>query len=318
MTNTKSLRKKFAQTSLSLAESDPKVVVLVGDISHGLFSEFRKKFPERYLNVGILEPGMASIAAGLSMVGLRPIVHTIAPFLIERSFEQLKLDFSYQGLSGLFVSVGGAFDYSNLGCTHHSYIDLALMASLDGSRVITPCTEEELSTLMHQSHADWQGLTYIKLTENGLEHYQSNVSIEIGKPVPIISRNSTLAVISVGPTFVQVRDAIDSLEHIEPPSHIHVHTVKPVDMALLDNLLGDATAVLVVEQAMAATGLAARLALHDSWSKPRTFRSIGLKAFVRNYGTYEELLQSSGIDYRAIAKEMSALTSSALGRDAKE
>lgn len=275
-------------------------MVLVGDISHGLFSEFRQRHPGRYFNVGILEPAMASIAAGLSMVGLKPIVHTIAPFLIERSFEQLKLDFSYQGLSGMFVSVGGAFDYSNLGCTHHSYIDLAMMSSLDDSRVVSPASSVELASLMRQSHEDWSGLTYIKLTENGVEDYGHNVDIKLGKPISISATRSPVCVLSVGPSFVQVSQALEGLDSEVSPNHIQVHTLKPVDYELLDQILGNVTHVLVVEQAMSGMGFASTLAIHQGWSKSRTFVPLGLGGFVRNYGTYQELLKESGLDVSAI------------------
>lgn len=299
-----SLRKTFSSTALEMAEKDGSVVVLVGDISHGIFSPFREKYPERYFNVGILEPAMASIAAGLAMVGLKPIVHTIAPFLIERSFEQLKLDFSYQGLSGMFVSVGGAFDYSNLGCTHHSYMDLALVASLDDSRVMTPASSVELASLMHESLETWRGLTYIKLTENGLTDYPQTAPIRLGRPVVISETTSHLAVVSVGPTFVQVRQALIGIEESARPMHIHLHTLKPLNCEELDRLLGDSSHVLVIEQAMSAFGLAAQLAIREDWSRSRHFSSMGLMGFVRNYGTYQELLEECSLDHVSIRKRV--------------
>lgn len=307
MESLQSLRKTFSSTALELAEKDETVVVLVGDISHGIFAPFRERFPERYFNVGILEPAMASIAAGLAMMGMKPIVHTIAPFLVERSFEQLKLDFSYQGLSGMFVSVGGAFDYSNLGCTHHSYLDLAMVSSLDESRVMSPASNFELASLMHQSLDAWGGLTYIKLTENGLTDYPRTRPIRLGRPVPISSTHSKLAVVSVGPTLVQVQDALNEIEMLEPPSHIHVHTLKPFDFQELDALLGESSHVLVVEQSYSALGLAAQLAIREEWSRPRVVSSLGLNSFVRNYGTYEELLEESNLDNAAILRRVTKI-----------
>lgn len=305
-----SLRMTFASTALELAVRDEKVVVLVGDISHGLFAPFRAKFPTRYYNVGILESAMASIAAGLSMVGLKPIVHTIAPFLIERAFEQLKLDFSYQGLSGMFVSVGGAFDYSNLGCTHHSYVDLAMVASLDDSRVLSPTSTYELSSLMTQSHEDWGGLTYIKLTENGVADYPRTETPRLGSPVSITNTDGRLVVVSVGPTFIQVRQALEGFDSPDNPSHVHIHTIKPINFEELDELLGTATHALVVEQSMRAMGLASQLAVREGWSRLRIFYSMGLDSFVRNYGTYEELLEESQLDNVSITRRISTILNS--------
>ena len=105
----KKIRLQFAETVFELGKKNKKIVVFVGDISHGIMQPFAKKFPDRYYNIGICEPAMVNIAAGLSKSGLIPIVHTIAPFLIERSYEQIKLDFAYQKASNEFSKCGSNF-----------------------------------------------------------------------------------------------------------------------------------------------------------------------------------------------------------------
>ena len=124
------LRETFARTMLEVGQEDDKLVVLVGDIGHFALQPFARACPGRYYNVGILEPTIVSMSAGLAHAGLYPVAHTIAPFLIERSFEQIKLDFCYQGFGGTLITVGSAFDYSTLGCSHHCYDDFALIGSL--------------------------------------------------------------------------------------------------------------------------------------------------------------------------------------------
>ena len=89
--------------------------------------QFYKKYPKRIYNIGILEQSMISMAAGLSNEGLKPIVHTIAPFIVSRAYEQLKIDFGYNKLNGNFVSIGASYDYASLGCTHHCPEDINLM-----------------------------------------------------------------------------------------------------------------------------------------------------------------------------------------------
>jgi transketolase len=127
------MRTTFSEIVTKIAKKDKRLVVLVGDISHGLFENLRKFAKDRYFNIGINEQSMINIAAGLSLQGFNPIVHTIAPFLIDRNFEQLKLDFSYQKQNINLVSIGGSFDYSKLGCTHHSYSDVSLIMHLDNN-----------------------------------------------------------------------------------------------------------------------------------------------------------------------------------------
>ena len=86
------MRQTFANTVTDLGQVDQNIVIMVADISHGIFGEFREKIKNRYYNIGICEPAIVNMAAGLNKVGINPIVHTIAPFLITRSFEQIKLD----------------------------------------------------------------------------------------------------------------------------------------------------------------------------------------------------------------------------------
>ena len=94
----KKLRAQFGDTILELGKKNKKIVVLVSDISHGIFKKFSRLYKDRYYNVGICEQAIVNMAAGLRKTNLIPVVHTIAPFLIERSYEQIKLDFAYQKL----------------------------------------------------------------------------------------------------------------------------------------------------------------------------------------------------------------------------
>ena len=138
------MRHRFANICSKLVKSDNKSVVMVGDISHFLLRDTEKIAPERFYNIGICEQSMVSIAAGMSIEGLKPIIHTIAPFLVERAYEQIKVDLGYQHTDVTLVTVGGTYDYSDLGCTHHCYNDIALMRSIPNMEVYTPSCEEDL------------------------------------------------------------------------------------------------------------------------------------------------------------------------------
>lgn len=109
------MRKEFAKTLVELAENDGDIVLLVGDIGYGVFDEFRKLFPDRFFNIGICEQSMIGIAAGMAIAGLKPYVYTITPFLIERPFEQIKIDIDQQKVN---VTLVGYADYPGQGPTH--------------------------------------------------------------------------------------------------------------------------------------------------------------------------------------------------------
>jgi len=109
------LRRRFGKVITELASQDKNIVVLVGDIGYRVFDEFRDKYPERFINIGICEQSMIGVCAGMALEGLKPWVYTITPFLIERPFEQVKLDIDQQNAN---VKLVGFADYPTLGPTH--------------------------------------------------------------------------------------------------------------------------------------------------------------------------------------------------------
>ena len=109
------MRRKFGKIIDKLAKKDKKIVLLVGDIGYGIFDDFRKNHPERFHNLGICEQSLIGVASGMAIEGLKPWVYTITPFLIERPFEQVKLDIDQQNVN---VKLVGFADYPHLGPTH--------------------------------------------------------------------------------------------------------------------------------------------------------------------------------------------------------
>lgn len=109
------MRYAFGEWIYKKAKKDKQIVLLVGDIGFGVFDKFRKEFPERFLNLGIAEQSLVGIAAGLALEGFKPYVYTITPFLIERAFEQIKIDVDSMNLN---VTLVGYADYPEQGITH--------------------------------------------------------------------------------------------------------------------------------------------------------------------------------------------------------
>src|SRR3989339_1983837 len=158
------MRKQLVKTVQSTLATDDNVVLLLGDIGVWGFREAFKLYPERVFNIGILEQSTISLSAGLSMSGLIPVVHTIAPFLVERAYEQLKDDFGYQKLGGNFISVGASYDYAALGCTHHCPADVNILINIPGMEIVVPGTAEEFDKLFKESYNNGN-ITYFRLSE---------------------------------------------------------------------------------------------------------------------------------------------------------
>ena len=109
------MRRKFGNVIDELAMKDDKIVLLVGDIGYGIFDSFRKNHPKKFFNLGICEQSLIGVASGMSLDGMKPWVYTITPFLIERPFEQIKLDIDQQKAN---VNLVGFADYPSLGPSH--------------------------------------------------------------------------------------------------------------------------------------------------------------------------------------------------------
>jgi len=109
------MRRIFGKLINEIAKKDDKVVLLVGDIGYGIFDDFRKNHPKKFFNMGICEQSLIGTASGMALEGLKPWVYTITPFLIERPFEQIKLDIDQQKAD---VNLVGFADYPTLGPTH--------------------------------------------------------------------------------------------------------------------------------------------------------------------------------------------------------
>ncbi len=132
------MRNTFLQTLLQLAESDPRIMLVVGDLGFSVVEPFAQRFPDRFLNAGIAEQNMAGVAAGLAMAGFHPFIYSIANFPTLRCLEQIRNDIAYHRQPVTVVAVGGGLGYGSLGYSHHAVQDLACLRSMPGMLMATP------------------------------------------------------------------------------------------------------------------------------------------------------------------------------------
>jgi transketolase len=156
------VRERAAATLVDLFREDERLAIVLADISTDLFAPALRHDPRRAVNVGIMEQAAVGVAAGFALEGFHPVVHTIAPFLAERPLEQVKLDFGYQRLGGLFLSVGASYDYGASGMTHHSPGDVAALSTVPGIEVLLPGTADETERLVRATYANGRP-TYMRL-----------------------------------------------------------------------------------------------------------------------------------------------------------
>ena len=153
------MRRCFGKIITELAERDDKIYVIVGDIGYRVFDEFRDKYPDRFINMGICEQSMIGVSAGMALEGLKPWVYTITPFLIERPFEQVKLDIDQQNVN---VKLVGFSDYPKLGPTHTELDGEKIMHLFNNISSYFPKNGEETSQFVNQAY-DNNGPAFISL-----------------------------------------------------------------------------------------------------------------------------------------------------------
>jgi len=275
------MRRQFKDTALRLAEQDDRLVLLFGDISVFLFNEFSIRHPDRLLNVGICENTLISMAAGMSATGFHPIVHTITPFVTERSYEQVKLDICYNRFGCTIVTCGGSFDYAWDGATHHCYTDLELMRMLPGMEVMQPGSKKEFDTLLSGCYNNGNP-SYLRIAadEHGLDF-----PVEFGKGVIIKETpGSDITVATAGPLLSNVVAACSDL----PVNILYFHTIKPLDRDLLDRFAG--TRIIVVHDAF---GLFE--AINAACSVKTEYHGLP-DEFCCYYGTLEDIRRRLGLD----------------------
>jgi transketolase len=233
------MRKQFRDTVMDLAGQDDKVVVILGDISHFLFNPFQDKYPTRFYNMGICENALISITAGLSSQGFFPFVHTITPFITERSLEQIKLDMCYNQFGGNIVSTGASFDYAWDGATHHCYTDLAILRLIPHIEVLQPGSRKELDTLIRSQYRNGR-TTYFRLSENP---HNIDVPVQFGKASILKDAGAKLTVMTAGPILGNVFEACKDL----PVNLVYFNTIKPIDKEVIARYRH--TKILVIQDA---------------------------------------------------------------------
>jgi transketolase len=286
------MRDTFARTVSELMDTDPRLAVVLADISADLFAGAAARHPDRVINVGIREQLLVSVAGGLALSGMRPVAHTFAPFLVERPFEQVKLDLGHQDVGAVLVSYGGSYDMSAAGRTHQSPADVALMDSLPGWTIHVPGHPAEADRALREA-IPGDDRVYVRLSG------RSNAEPVPGTGVRVVRPGTRGVVLAVGPVLDQVLAATATMD----VTVAYTSTVRPLDGAGLRSavLAGGRSDVVLVEPYLAGTSAhLVNAALEDL---PHRVRSLGVsREFeVRMYGSPTDHDGVHGLDPAGIA-----------------
>ncbi|HEX9526976.1 MAG TPA: transketolase C-terminal domain-containing protein [Streptosporangiaceae bacterium] len=279
------MRERFARVAAELLDTDPRVAVLLADITADAFEAARSRHPDRVVNVGIREQLLISVAGGMALAGMRPIAHTFASFLVERPFEQIKLDLNHQGAGAILVSSGASFDYAAAGRTHQSPGDVALLGTLPGWTVHVPGHPDEAERMLRAA-AVGSGLVYIRLS--ALANAAPLAVRRLG--FAVLRRGTLATIVAVGPLADAVIEATSGMD----VTVLYAPTVRPFDRETLRATL-IAPVVVLVEPYLAGTSVAeVANALADL---PHRVLGLGVaRDELRRYGTPREHQAAHGLD----------------------
>lgn len=279
-------RTQFGRTVTALLDERDDLALVWAEISGQLFEEAVERHPDRVVNVGIREQLLVSAAAGMALAGFRPIVHTFSAFLVERAFEQVKLDFGHQDVGGVLVGTGGSFDAAAAGRTHQSPGDVALMDTLDAT-IHAPSTDAEVAAVVRIAAAG-SGLHYVRLAD-------SLVNTRSFAPGGFhVVRRGTGPVIIV---FGHVLDAALTAAGGVDATVLYATQVVPFDAIGLREALPDKEIVDIVLVEPWASGTSARHVADALIDRPHRLLSLGVgRAEVHRYGSPEDHVRHHGLD----------------------
>ncbi len=291
------MRKQFIKTITNLFKKDRKTIMLLGDIGVFGFRNLFKLYPKRIYNIGILEQSMISLAAGLSNEGMKPIVHTIAPFIVGRAYEQLKIDFGYNNLNGNFISIGSSYDYASLGCTHHCPEDINLMYNIPNMQIVIPGNSHEFNSLINQSY-DNKRPTYFRLSDHENE---KKFNVKFGKSI-FLNNKSRITILAVGPVLNFLYPLIKKYKL----NLIYLTTIRPFDKKILKKISKKNSSLIIVEPFYSG-------ALINEISNSINLKDITVKnisvpfKFLKNYGTKKQHDKNLGFSIENMEKIINQL-----------
>lgn len=305
------MRTAFIEEVTKLAERDKNVWLLTGDLGFSVFDDFQKKFPKQYLNVGVAEQDLISIAAGLAMSGKKVFVYSISTFMTMRPLEQIRNDLCYQNLPVFLIGGGSAFSYSTFGCTHFALEDLGLMRLLPNMAVAAPGDSLEVRALIRDVYKR-NSPTYIRIAKKGEPVIHGpNDPISLGRASKICNGKDVSILVS-GRQLSNAFSAVLALKK----DNIHCcllsfHTIKPLDKPAIIKAAKETKGIIIVEEHFKNGGFGTAVAetlIQEGLSTPLI--NIGVDdEFPKGSGSQEYFLKKYGLTTGGIIKAVNKILS---------
>jgi transketolase len=291
------MREAFVDSMSRILADDPRSALVLADISAAAFERAAWHHPDRVINVGIREQLMIGVAGGLALTGLRPVAHSYATFVVDRAYEQAKLDLAHQGVGAVLVSVGASYDGSAAGYTHMSPMDVSLLDTLPGWTIQAPGHPAEVDPLLSAAMSHDEPV-YLRLSSQ----VNARPHVDAHRLIPL-RRGSAAAplIIAIGPMLAPALQATADLD----VNIAYTHTVRPFDVDGLRALAGDRPDIVLVEPYLAGTS--AHVVTSALSDRPIRLRSLGVtRVDLHRYGTPADHARWHGLDPASLRATMTS------------
>jgi transketolase len=300
------MRSAFIKALTEVAADDARVVFLTADLGYKIFDGFRALYPERFLNMGVSEANMMSVAAGLALSGKRPFAYSIVPFATVRCLEQIRNDVCNMNVPVVIVGAGGGYAYGANGATHHGIDDVAVMRAMPGMTVVCPADPREAAGAVRALAALGRP-AYLRLARNGEPILAGTESpFEIGRPA-VLREGHGPAIVACGPVAGQALEAARRLRTDGVDALVlSARTVKPIEGLLEFLAARKAEFVFVVEEHGPCGGLFEALAGAFAGQSRRPV-VVGITApdeFIHSVGSQEYMYRVTGLDADGISRKV--------------
>jgi transketolase len=305
------IRKGFGQGLVSAGDMHPEVVALCADLTESTQMHlFREKFPQRFVEVGVAEQNLVTVASGMAAMGKYPFVSSYAMFSPGRNWEQIRTTIAYNNRPVVIVGSHAGISVGPDGGTHQAIEDIALMRVLPRMTVLSPCDaiQAKQATLALAQHPQ---IAYLRLAREKTPIITTEETpFEIGKG-QVLFRPDGIAHVALIATGALVSEALRTAKDFEKKGIkvlvINIHTIKPLDTELICQVAKETKAIVTIEEHQVAGGLGSAVAECLAEQCPTKMHFVGVRDQFGQSGTPTQLLQHYGMDREGITKAVLAI-----------
>lgn len=303
------MRDSAIKMLIELGYKDKDIQLITGDLGFGVLKPYWEALPNQFMNAGIAEQNMTSVAAGMALEGKKVFTYSIGNFPTLRCLEQIRNDCAYHNANVNVICVGGGFVYGSLGMSHHATEDIAILRALPDVTVFCPGDVTEAEEVV-KAAANTEGTCYIRLGRGGEGRILENIDFKVGKAVKIREAkdlDKKIALFSTGAILEDCCKACDMLEE----SNIGVeqysfHTVKPIDEEIIKECAEKYDYIVTVEEHNIVGGFGSAVAevMAEAGKKAKLIR-LGINdCYCTKVGNQNYLREQYGISAEKIAEKV--------------